>query len=238
MLSVSFFQLTDSFWKPPLNTEVEGKTRAAKGKGEASAAAEAADDEDDVANEESSEEAAAAENDSEAEESSPEAPTADAAERESAPEAPTTDVVEEESSSEALYADEEHTESSPAGAQPTLSAESSEAKSRSSTPPTPTNGSRVAVSKVPASRVQGASSSPSETEEIAQRVLAAKKRKLRSEGPAETPLPLPVSHKRKSTSSPEKADSYESGMSMPSSDSQASLDLETNIGYDFLLYLY
>ena len=132
----------------------------------------------------------------------------------------------------------EHTESSPTGAQPTPSEESSEAKSRSPSPPAQKNGSRVAVSKVPASRVQGSSSPSSEPEEIAQRVLAAKKRKLRSEGPAEAPLPLPVSHKRKSTSSPEKADSYESGMSMPSSDSQASLDLETNIGYDFLLYLY
>ena len=97
---------------------------------------------------------------------------------------------------------------------------------------------RSAVSKVPASRVQGSSSSLSEPEEIAQRVLAAKKRKLRSEGPTETPLPLPVSHKRKSVSSPEKTDSYESSMSMPSSDSQAALELETNIGYDFLLYLY
>ena len=47
-----------------------------------------------------------------------------------------------------------------------------------------------------------------------------------------------MSHKRKSVSSPEKADSYESGMSMPSSDSQAALDLEKNIGYDFRLYLY
>ena len=123
---------------------------------------------------------------------------------ESSPEAPIVDVIEEESSSEAQYADEEHTESSPAGAQPTPSEESSDAKSRSSTPPAPKNGSRVAVSKVPASRVQGSSSSPSEPEEIAQQVLAAKKRKLRSEGPAETPLPLPVSHKRKSTSPPEK----------------------------------
>ena len=113
-----------------------------------------------------------------------------------------------------------------------------EAKSRSPTPATQKNGSRVAVSKVPASRVQGSSSSPSEPEEIAQRVLAAKKRKLRSEGPVETPLPLPVSHKRKSASPPEKADSYESGMSMPSSDSQASLDLETNVGYDSFFYPY
>ena len=67
----------------------------------------------------------------------------------------------------------------------------------------------------------------------AQQIIAARKRKLRSEGPAETPLPLPISHKRKPASPPEKADSYESGMSMPSSDSQASLDLETNAGYDF-----
>ena len=154
------------------------------------------------------------------------------------PEAPTVNVVEEESSSEAQYADEEHTESSPAGAQPTPFEESSDAKSRSSTPPVPKSGSRAVVSKVPASRVQGSSSSPSEPEEIAQQVLAAKKRKLRSEGPAETPLPLPVSHKRKSASPPEKADFYVSGMSMPSSDSQASLDLETNVGYDFLLYPY
>ena len=108
---------------------------------------------------------------------------------------------------------DDFTESSPAGAQPTPSEESSEAKSSSPTPPAPTNGSRGAVSKVPASRVQGSNSSLNEPEEIAQRVLAAKKRKLRSEGPVETPLPLPVSHKRKSAS-PEKADSYESGMSM------------------------
>ena len=40
------------------------------------------------------------------------------------------------------------------------------------------------------------------------------------------------------TSPPSKADSYHSGMSMPSSDSQASLDLETNTGYDFFAYLY
>ena len=91
--------------------------------------------------------------------------------------------------------------------------------------------------KVPFSRAQGSSSSPTELEETAQKVIAAKKRKLRSEGPVETPLPLPVSHKRKSASPPKKADSYESGMSMPYSDSQASLDLETNIGYDSLLYL-
>ena len=54
-----FLQLTDSFWKPSLNTEVEGKAKAAKGKGEASAAAEVADD-DDESSEESSKEAAAA----------------------------------------------------------------------------------------------------------------------------------------------------------------------------------
>ena len=54
----------------------------------------------------------------------------------------------------------------------------------------------------------------------------------------ETPLPLPISHKRKSASPPEKADSYESGMSMPSSDSQASLDLETNVGYGSFLCPY
>ena len=95
--------------------------------------------------------------------------------------------------------------------------------------------SRVAVPKVPFSRAQGSSSSPTELEETAQQVIAARKRKLRSEGPAETPLPLLVSHKRKSTSPPEKADSYESGISMPSSDSQASLDLETNVGYVFYL---
>ena len=64
-------------------------------------------------------------------------------------------------------------------------------------------------------------------------VIAARKRKLRSDGPADTPDPLPTTHQRKSTSPPEKADSYQSGMSMPSSDSQASLDLETNVGYDF-----
>ena len=66
-----------------------------------------------------------------------------------------------------------------------------------------------------------------------QSVIAARKRKLRSDGPADTPDPLPTTHQRKSASPPEKADSYQSGMSMPSSDSQASSDLETNAGYDF-----
>ena len=112
-------------------------------------------------------------------------------------------------------------------------------KSRSSSPPAPArNGSRAAVPKVPLSRVLGLSSSIAKLQESTQSVIAARKRKLRSDSPAETPDPLPVSHQRKSTSPPEKADSYHSGMSMPSSDSQASLDLETNAGYDFCSYLY
>ena len=78
-----FLQLTDSFWKPALETE--------KGKGSTSAAAETVDDEE--SSEESSKEAAAGdENEDE----------------ESSPEAPTVDVFEEESSSEAQYVDEEH----------------------------------------------------------------------------------------------------------------------------------
>ena len=128
--------------------------------------------------------------------------------------------------------------SSPATAQPTSSEESSGAKSRSSSPPAPTkNGSREAVPKVPLSRVLGSTTSTAKPQEPTQSVLAARKRKLHSDGPAETPDPLPVSHQRKSTSPPETVDSYHSGMSMPSSDSQASLDLETNTGYDFFAYL-
>ena len=52
-----------------------------------------------------------------------------------------------------------------------------------------------------------------------QNVIAARKRKLRSDGPAETLDPLPASHQRKSASPAEKADYYHSGMSMPSFDS-------------------
>ena len=122
--------------------------------------------------------------------------------------------------------------------QPASSEESSGAKSHSSSPPAPTkNASRTAVPKVPFSRVLGSSGSIAKLQDSTQSVIVARKRKLRSDGPAETPDPLPVSHQRKSTSPPEKADSYQSGMSMPSSDSQASLDLETNVGYNFCLIL-
>ena len=62
-------QLSDSFWKPALETE--------KGKGSVSAAAETVDDEE--SSEESSKEATAA-GDDEDEESSPEAPVDDAVE--------------------------------------------------------------------------------------------------------------------------------------------------------------
>ena len=121
-----FLQLDDSFWKSPAETETESRAGTAKGKESTSAAAETVDEEE--SSEESSKEAAAAGDENEDEESSPEAPTTDVVEEESSPEAPTTNVVEEESSSEAQYADEEHTESSPTGAQPTPSEESSEAR--------------------------------------------------------------------------------------------------------------
>ena len=174
------------------------------------------------------------------EESSQEAPVED--NEESSPEAPDhndDDDDDEESSPEAPVTEQEHTASSPATAQPTLSEESSGAKSRSSSPPAPAkNGSRAAVPKVPLSRVLGSTVSPAKTMGSTQSVIAARKRKLRSDGPAEPPVPLPVSHQRKSTSPTEKADPYHSGMYMPSSDSQASLDLETNAGYDSYFYLH
>ena len=129
--------------------------------------------------------------------------------------------------------------SHPAAAQATSSEESSGAKSRSSSPPAPPrNESREAVPKVPLSRVLGSTTSTAKPQESTQSVLAARKRKPRSDVPADTPDPLPTSHQRKSTSPPSKVDSYHSSMSMPSSDSQASLDLETNTGYDFLACLY
>ena len=163
----------------------------------------------------------------------------DDGEEESSQEAPVEDDAEEESSREAPVTEQERMTSCPATAQPTLSEESSGAKSRSSSPPAPTrNGSRGAVPKVPLSRVLGSTCSTAKPQESTLSVLAARKRKLRSDGPADAPDPLPVSHQRKSTSPPSKADSYHSGMSMPSSDSQAYLDLETNTGYVSLIYLY
>ena len=219
---LSLLQLDDSFWKPARGTETEAGAETEKNNEEASAVAETVDDD---SSEESSQEAPVAGDDDEDEESSPEAPA--------------DDVVEEESSPEAPITEQERAASSPGAAQPTSSEESSGAKSRSSSPLAPArNGSRAAVPKVPLSRVLGSSSSIAKPQDSTQSVIAARKRKLRSDGPAETPDPLPVSHQRKSTSPPEKADSYHSGMSMPSSDSQASLDLETNAGYDFCFCLY
>ena len=217
-------QLTDSFWKPSIDIELESRAEAAKkSKGSASAATEVIDD--DESSEESSQEAAAAGDEDEDEESSKEAPFEDA--------------VEEESSKEAPDTEQEHAGSSPAASQPASSEESSGRKSRSASPSAPgKNGSRTAVPKVPISRVLGSSSSVAKPQDSVQSVIAARKRKLRSDGPADTPDPLPVTHQRKSASPPEKADSYQSGMSMPSSDSQASLDLETNIGYVFNLLAF
>ena len=180
-----------------------------------------AEDAEDDADEESSLEAPAAnygDDDDEDEESSPEAPVVE-------------DIDGDESSPEAPVTEQAHTASGAASAQPTSSEESSTARSHSSsTPPYNTNVSREAVPKVPLSRVLGSTRSPAKPEERVQSVVAARKRKLRSDGPADAPEPLPVSHQRKSASPPSKDDSYHSGMSMPSSNSQASLDLETNAG--------
>ena len=144
-----------------------------KGKENVSAAAEAVDDE---SSKESSREAPATGGDDEDEESSPEAPVEDVAE----------DDKDEESSPEAPNTEQERAESSPAAAQPISSEESSDAKIRSQSPPDlAKNGSRAAVPKVPLSRAHGSSGSPVKPEETAQQVIAARKRKLRSEGPVE-----------------------------------------------------
>ena len=96
-----------------------------------------AEEVDDEANEESSQEAPVGEDDDD---------------EESSPEAPVENVVEEESSPKAPVTEREHRASSPATAQPTLSEESSGAKSHSSSPPASAkNGSRAAVPKVPLS---------------------------------------------------------------------------------------
>ena len=157
------------------------------------------------------------------EESSQEAPVEDGNDEESSPEAPAEDNDdddEDESSQEAPVTEQGHRDSGPSAAQPTSSEESSTVKSRSSSSPTSNNnGSREAVPKVPLSRVLGSTRSTAKPEECVQSVIAARKRKLRSEGPADTPDPLPVSHQRKSTSPPSKDDSYHSSMSMPSFDS-------------------
>ena len=232
--SLTLLQLTDSFWKPASGAGTEDKT-------EAEAEAEAEVEEETPATDQT---AVAEDTDNDDEESSQEAPAEDdAADEESSPEAPTKNVIEEESSQEApIVEDTDDDESSPAApvtkqtdttsaaAQPSLSEESSAKSHSSSSPASNNNGSREAIPKVPLSRVLGSTRSPAKPEEHMQSVIAARKRKLRSDGPADAPEPLPVSHQRKSTSPPHKDDSYHSGMSMPSSDSQASLDLETNVG--------
>ena len=217
---------SDLFWKPASESGTEDEA-GVKGKTPVIEQTTVAEDVDDDTNEESSQEAPVEDDDDDEEESSPEAPVED------------DNDDDEESSPEAPVTEQEHVSSSPATAQPTSSEESSGAKSRSLSPPAPTrNGSREAFPKVPFSRILGSTTSTAKPQESTHSVIAARKRKLRSDGPADAPDPLPASHQRKSNSPPSKADSYHSGMSMPSSDSQASLDLETNTGYDFFAYLY
>ena len=93
---------------------------------------------------------------------------------ESSPQAPVEDVIEEESSPEAPITEQECAESSPAASQPTSSEESSDAKSRSSSPPAPVrNGSRATVPKVPLSRVLGSSSSIAKPQDSTQIGIAS-----------------------------------------------------------------
>ena len=223
-LALSLLQLTDSFWKPASGagskdtTEAEAEVEEEIPVTEETTVAEDVEDDED-ADEESSQEAPTANKDDADED------------EESSPEAPTKNVVEEESSREApIVEDTDDDESSPEAARPSSSKESSAKSHSSSSPASNNNGSRESVPKVPLSRVLGSARSPAKPEKHMQSVIAARKRKLRSDGPADAPEPLPVSHQRKSASPPHKDDSYHSGMSMPSSDSQASLDLETNIG--------
>ena len=173
---LTLLQLTDSFWKPASETEAEAEEETP-----VLEQTTVTEDVDDDGNEESSEEAHVEDdNDDDDEESSPEAPV----------EYDNGDDDDEEFSPEAPVTEQEHVAASPATAQPTSSLESSGAKSRSSSPPAPAkNGSRAAVPKVPLSRVLGSTVSTAKPVGSTQSVIAARKRKLRSDGPVGCNIP-------------------------------------------------
>ena len=130
--------------------------------------------------------------------------------------------------------------SDPPAAATTSSGESSSDKDPAPTPPKNTKKrGRTGVAKVPFSRLSSTRSPVIKDDKLPQGVEAAKKRKLRSDGPADAPLVISSTHKRKSSSAspPTASDSYNSGFEMPSTDSEAFLDIETNTGYVFFFSL-
>ena len=123
--------------------------------------------------------------------------------------------------------------SDPPTAAMTSSGESSSDKDPTPTPPkNPNKRDRTGVSKVPFSRLSSTRSQVTKGNKLTQGVEAPRKRKLRSDGPAEAPLVISSPRKRKSsTTSPSTAsDSYKSGFDMGSTNSEASLDIATNAG--------
>ena len=123
--------------------------------------------------------------------------------------------------------------SDPPTAASTSFGESSSDKDPAPTPPkNPRKRDRTGVSKVPFSRLSSTRSQVTKGNKLTQGVEAARKRRLRSDGPAEAPLVISSPRKRKSsTASPSTAsDSYKSSFDMGSTDSEASLDIATNVG--------
>ena len=143
------------------------------------------------------------------------------------------DEENQESSPEALIV----TSKGPSNSDPPAAASTSSGESSSDEHPAPTPSKntkkrgQTGVAKVPFSRLFSTRSPITKDDKPTQGVEAAKKRKLQSSGPADAPLVISSPRKRKSPSAspPTIADSYDSG-AMPSSDSNASLDLETNTG--------
>ena len=123
--------------------------------------------------------------------------------------------------------------SDPPTAATTSSGESSSDKDPTPTPPrNPKKRERTGVAKVPFSRLSSTQSQVIKGNKLTQGVEAARKRKLRSDGPAEDPLVIPSPRKSKSPSASPLAasDSYKSGFDMGSTDSAESLDIATNAG--------
>ena len=123
--------------------------------------------------------------------------------------------------------------SDPPTAATTSSGESSSDKDPAPTPPrNPRKRERTGVAKVPFSRLSSSRNQVIKGNKLTQGVGAARKRKLRSDGPAEDPLVIsrPRKHKSPSASPPTVSDSYKSGFDLGSSDSTASLDIATNAG--------
>ena len=111
--------------------------------------------------------------------------------------------------------------------------ESSIDKEPAPTPPKTTKRKeRTGVLKVPFSRLSPNQAQLTKGNKLTQGVEAARRRKLRSDGPAEAPLVISSPRKRKSSSAspPTASDSYKSGFDIGSSDSTSPTDIATNAG--------